>query len=93
MGFDDSVTEMVSTWIISESDLDEHSGARKRVAEHASDYAQAGNDDGLRAYITAQLRKARRYSAAREVADELSANDYDRIDWSEVSAALRASNG
>lgn len=93
MTFDDAVTDMVATWLISEGDFDDHNGAHKRVAEHAYDYAHTGNHDGLRTYITRYLRSCSRNSAAREVADELSHNDYDRIDWSEVAAALRASHG
>ena len=93
MSFDPDVTDMVATWIISESDFLDHNGAHKRIAEHAYDYVGANNLDGLRSFTTQVLRQARGNSAAREVADELSANDYDRIKWSEVAAALRASNG
>lgn len=93
MSFDPDITDMVATWIISESDFIDHKGARQRIAEHAGAYAAAGDLDGLRTFTTSVLRRSGRNSAAREVADELSANDYDRIDWSEVAGALRASNG
>jgi len=93
MSFDPNVTDMVATWIISESDFLDHNGAHKRVAEHASDYAAGNNLDGLRSFTTSVLRQSRGSSAAREVADELAPNDYDRIDWSGVAAALHASNG
>lgn len=93
MSLDPDVTDMVATWIISESDFLDHKGAHKRIAEHANDYAAANDLDGLRTFTTSVLRHARGNSAAREVADELSANDYDRINWSEIAAALHASNG
>lgn len=93
MSFDPDVTDMVATWIISESDFLDHNGTHKRIAEHANDYADGNNLDGLRSFTTNVLRQSRGNSAAREVADELAPNDYDRIDWSEVAAALHASNG
>lgn len=94
MSYDAGKTEMVAAWIVSESEMQIYGGTQARIAEHASTYAQSRDNDGLREYVTSVLRKADSHNAAvREVRDELAPNDYDRIDWSEVASALRASNG
>lgn len=81
MSFDSAKTEMVGTWIVSESEMHVHYGSRARIAEHASAYAQLRDLDGLRDYVTAVLREADSHNpAVREVRDELAPNDYDRID-------------
>lgn len=94
MSFDAHKTEMVATWIISESEMQVHNGTNARIAEHAAAYAQKRDIVGLRDYLTEILRRAGSHNAAvREVRDELAPNDYGRIDWLEVAGALRASSG
>lgn len=94
MSSDEYVTDMVATWLISESEFEVHEGVRARIAEHACRYAQRADTAGLCNYVTGVLKHPHRHnSAVREVHDELAPNDYDRIDWNEVAEALKASNG
>lgn len=89
---DPAITDMVATWLVNESDQQDLNGAGKRIAEHAYDFAAAQDESGLRTYATLVLRTSRPGSSAREVADELSHNDYDRICWESVAKALWDAN-
>lgn len=72
------VTEQVKLWVANDS---QYYYAAVSVA------AREGSQK-LAAYLAHHLRTAVVYSAAWQVAQELSPNDYDRIRWVEVQNEL-----
>ena len=72
-----AVTELVSLWITNDR---QHYGKARQCA-------QEGNS-ALQTYIRRTLFTALSFSAARQVANELSSNDYSRIDWASVARDL-----
>lgn len=93
----DYVTDMIGTWIISEGEFIDVDGERLRIAEHAAFLAKERRYDDMRKFITRVINlggfmgPSSGLVAAWEVGQEMAANDYDRVDWVEVGAQLRAS--
>ena len=79
-----SVTDLIANYISNEGDTD----GGKRIAERAAELANEGSLDSLAGYVTKIVRTHNNPFAA-EVRAEMSANDWDRIDWSEVAHQLR----
>lgn len=77
------VTEQVSVWIENDGEL--IGEARYRLLAYG---VKPGN--AFVRYLEALLRNAPRHSAPWQVAQELSPNDYDRIDWEAVADRIKA---
>lgn len=71
-------THSVALWITNDEPY--YWEAKKR--------AEASDIDGLRKYLTKALKEAKEPSAAWYTAQDLSPNDYDRIDWEAVAGDL-----
>ncbi|MFZ2527648.1 MAG: hypothetical protein WAX14_08345 [Rhodococcus sp. (in: high G+C Gram-positive bacteria)] len=79
-----TVTDIIANYIANEGDMDDG----KRISERATEFATAGNVDGLAEYVTHTVRShASGFTA--EVRNELAENDWERIDWNEVAYQLR----
>lgn len=72
------VTHLVTAWI--ENDSDYANKAREMYQEF--DMATFGQ------YLATTLRRARKYTAPWQCAQELAPNDYQRIHWSDVADSL-----
>jgi hypothetical protein len=72
------VTEMVTVWIVHDSENN----------EHARSIAATFTDAAFEQYLKSTLRWARPGSAAWRTAQELAPSDYTRIDWRAVAAEL-----
>lgn len=79
----EDVTETVRLWIINDGDYYDRAWT---LAHHWLEWG--GQDFEL--YITGTLRDARRESVPWYVARNLSANDYDLIDWHSLATDLTA---
>lgn len=78
MGFDQESTDWICKWIVNDGD---YYDAALCAAEH-KDY------EALEMYLRAALYNAPKGSGAWHTAQELSANDLDRIDWKDIAEAL-----
>jgi hypothetical protein len=73
-------TRLVSLWITNDS---EHYHAARRSALDGLPISMGG-------HLTHVLKTAKPHTAAWHTAQELSPNDYLRVNWAEVSRDLRA---
>lgn len=74
------VTDWVSVWLVNDSDT--YFGAL--------DAARCGDLETLESFVVETLKGAPEHSGAWYTAQELSANDYERIDWQDIADTLTA---
>jgi hypothetical protein len=77
------VTEQVALWI-------ENDGERIEAARYKLGVYGVAPGNAFVKYLEVALRDARPYSAPWQVAQNLSPNDYDRIDWDMVAERIKA---
>lgn len=77
------VSEIIALFIANEGEFD----GDQRIAERAARLAGDGDIPGLRRYVRLIITSGRTLGA-RQVRDELAANDWDRVDWSRVADEL-----
>lgn len=80
------VTTLVANYIANEGDTE--TNASGRISEIATAFANNGETTELRGYVE-KIVRTHNSGFARELRNELSANDWSDIDWDDVTRQLR----
>ncbi|MBM4574915.1 hypothetical protein GS896_25450 [Rhodococcus hoagii] len=77
------MTSLIADYIGNEGDMD----GDTRIAERATELANRGDTEALRTYVT-NIVRTHRSNFTADVRSQLAPNDWDEIDWKEVSRQL-----
>lgn len=82
MGMQAENTRWIEMWVVNDADYYFAAQEIARECQEADEY------EDLREFIERSLTSAKEGSAAWHTARELSAADYDRVDWQEIAESL-----